>query len=283
MESMRVARGLLWAHGAAVAFALVGLLIAIPHPQIWQSIPGAGAIFRFGIEHGGPVHIVLGAAAMLAFGAAVLGWGRTAVFFLASTGLSLVMELLGTGTGWPFGAYEYTAGLGYKILDKVPFSIPLSWFYMGLASYLLAQRVLERWLGQAPTWAVVALGAWLLTAWDLALDPAMAHPELPMQFWTWHQTGPYMGMPLINFAGWTLTGVLFMGVSRVLWRRPPPPDMPSFFPFAVYGLNMLFAVALSASVSLWLPIVLALVLGMAPACLVAGRGERPGRPAPALS
>jgi putative membrane protein len=281
---IRLARVLLAAHGVAVAFALLGLLVAIPHPELWSGIPGASSIFRFGMEYAGALHIVLGAGALAAFGGAVLGWGRTAIFFVASTCLSLSMELLGTGTGWPFGAYEYTAGLGYKVLGRVPFSIPLSWFYMGLTSYLLALLILARLAPGAPTWAAVGIGVWLLTAWDLVLDPAMSHPDLPIRFWTWHQAGPYMGMPLINFAGWSLTGALFMIVSRLAWRGLPHlEDVPRTFPFTVYAINMSFGIALSANVGLHLPIGLALVLGMAPACLVWRRRGAPERAATAIS
>jgi len=125
---------------------------------------------------------------MLAFGTATLGWRRTLLFFALACGLSLASELIGTGTGYPFGNYEYTSGLGYKILERVPFSIPLSWFYMGLASFILS-GVLARW---HPLWSV-ALGAYFLTVWDLVLDPAMAHPSLALNFWVWHQSGPYFG------------------------------------------------------------------------------------------
>lgn len=280
MNAMKLARILLIAHAGAVVFALLGLLVAIPNPQLWAGIPGAPAIYAFGMQYAGALHIVLGAAALFVFGGAVLGWGRTSFFFVAACALSLGMELLGTGTGWPFGAYEYTSGLGFKVLGRVPFSIPLSWFYMGLTSYLLAYVMLERVAPRAPAWAAVALGTWLLTAWDLVLDPAMAHEALSIRFWVWHETGPYMGMPLINFAGWAMTGALFMGLSRLAWRTAPPADTPVQFPFFVYGINMVFAVALSASVALWLPIFLALILGVVPACLAL---RRTGPPAGAVT
>lgn len=280
---MKVARGLLFVHIGAVAFALLGLLVAIPNPHLWADIPGAGHIYTFGMQYAGSSHIVLGAAAMLAFGVATLGWPRTLVFFGASTGLSLGMELLGTGTGWPFGAYEYTGGLGFKVLGRVPYSIPLSWFYQGFASYLLAHAILTRLQNGRPSaWAPVLVGTWLLTAWDLVLDPAMAHEALPIRFWVWHESGPYMGMPLVNFAGWSMTGALFMAVSRIAWRGPPEVRAASaWFPFAVYVANMVFAVSLSASVDLWLPIGLALSAGIAPACLVWWRHPLRPEPTPA--
>ena len=250
---MRVARTFLVAHAVALVFGLAGMLIALPHPELWAASPLGQQAFTFGMAYAGPLHMVLGAAAMLALGGAVLGWRRTLIFFGLACGLSLASELIGTGTGYPFGNYEYTSGLGYKVLGRVPFSIPLSWFYMGLASLLLG-GALARW---HMVWSVV-LGAYFLTVWDLVLDPAMAHPGLALNFWVWHQSGPYFGMPVQNFVGWTFTGAVFMGLSRWLWGRDVPAVAPGF-PLAVYVLNMLFAMVLSGAGGVWAPVGLALV------------------------
>lgn len=271
-------RLLFLAHLVALGFALGGLLIALPHPQLWAGSPNAARVYLFGMQYAGTVHILLGAATMLAFGLVCLGRRRTLVFFALATLLPLGMELLGTGTGWPFGAYAYTAGLGYKVLGRVPFTIPLSWFYVGFTAYLLANAILDA-RGRAArhrTAGALALGVWLLTVWDLALDPAMANASLPIRFWTWHTSGPYFGMPVQNFAGWAMTGLLFMALSRLAWRRDVgPAEFPAWLPFGVYAANLAFAVALDLSVGLWQPALLALALGLLPASL-ALRGL-PGR------
>jgi uncharacterized membrane protein len=122
---MKLASLFLVGHLAALLFGLAGLLVALPNPQWWSGDANAVRVFEFGMEYAGATHIVLGAAAVFVFGWVVLGPRRTVIFFLVSTLLSLSSELIGTGTGWPFGNYEYTAFLGYKVLDRVPFSIPL--------------------------------------------------------------------------------------------------------------------------------------------------------------
>lgn len=264
-----LAGGLLAAHAMALVFGLGGMLIAMPHPELWSTSRLGQQAFVFGMQYAGSLHMVFGAAAMLAFGAATIGWRRTVVFFGLACGLSLASELIGTGTGYPFGNYEYTSGLGYKILGRVPFSIPLSWFYMGLASFLLG-GTLARWHPVSS----VALGAYFLTVWDLVLDPAMAHPSLALNFWIWHQSGPYFGMPAQNFVGWTATGALFMGLSRWLWGGDVPVSTWRF-PLAVYTLNMLFAMVLSAAGGIWAPIGLALFFGLAGATLAARRLPTP--------
>jgi uncharacterized membrane protein len=273
---------LIWAlfvaHVAALVFGLIGMLVMIPNPRLWAGDPLLVRIFAASMEHAGALHIWLGAAVMLAFGARTIGWRLTGIFFVASTVMSLSFELLGTGTGWPFGAYEYTGGLGAKVLGRVPYTIPLSWFYMGFAAYLLASEVVAWARTVRPTTLAVLFGGWLLMAWDLVLDPAMVHEGLPVQFWVWHQTGPYFGMPLQNLLGWIGTGLAFMAVSRVFWRRDlAPGEAPPLLPFLVYAVNIIWAMVLSGSVGLWQPIVLAVFLGLGPA-LLAFRSILPSPP-----
>jgi putative membrane protein len=263
-----ISTGLFVAHLGALIFGLIGILIMLPNPNLWANDPNAVRVFDWSMEYAGATHIILGAAAMFAFGVMTLGWHKTGIFAVVSVALSLSSELIGTGIGWPFGNYEYTSFLGYKVLDRVPYTIPLSWFYMGLASYLLGALLADRLgLRRQTLWAI-ALGTWFLTVWDLVLDPAMAHESLRVQFWVWDETGPYFGMPIKNFIGWSLTGLLFMAISRILWRRDADPKaVPMRLPLAVYAANLAFAMVLSAGVGLWYPILLSAVLGLLPAAL----------------
>ncbi|MCB9680079.1 MAG: carotenoid biosynthesis protein [Alphaproteobacteria bacterium] len=266
------------AHAMAVLGAVFSLVVLIPHPELWAGLPGSNTAFQVAMQHGGPLHIVLGAAAMLAVGQAAFGWRRTLVWFGCATAISLTMELLGTGTGWPFGAYAYTHGLGPKVLGRVPFVIPLSWYYLGFSAWLVAAVGLRR-LGVKAAWPAVLLGVWLLMAWDLVLDPAMAHPDLPVKFWVWHERGAYVGMPLVNLVGWIGTGLLFIGLGRALWGDDEGLErVPVALPFGIYVLNVGFGAVLCASVGLWAPIVLALVAGIAPATIVWWRRPVPPDP-----
>jgi putative membrane protein len=265
---MRGAHRWLWAHVAAVVMAAFGLVVLIPYPQLWVHLPGANYSYRIAMDYAGPLHMVLGAAAMYAYGAATLGRRKSTIFLVAATGLSLCFELLGTGTGWPFGNYEYLEGLGFRIGGRVPFAIPLSWYYLAFSGYILAAHVVRRVAPAAGEVGTILLGTWLLTAWDLVLDPAMTHPDMPRKFWVWHQPGVYLGMPLANLMGWIGTGALMMGLSRWLWKEPLPLDaVPPRFPYIVYVSNLAFGAVLCASVGLWWPIGLAVVAGIAPATL----------------
>lgn len=267
---------LLIAHLVALVFGVIGLLVMLPNPELWNQDPRAREIFTWSMEHAGATHIILAALTMFAYGVIFVGWARTTIFFVVSFGLSLTSELVGTGYGWPFGNYEYTDFLGYKVLGRVPYSIPLSWFYMGFASYLLGRALVQRFGWPRPAMMSVLAGAGLLVVWDLVLDPAMAHDDVRVSFWIWDETGPYFGMPLINFLGWGLTGLVFMAVARMLWRSDVNTRLiPLFVPFAIYLLNTVWAMILAADVGLWQAIALAAVLGLVPAFVAIQRRDKP--------
>ncbi len=257
----------LLAHFATLLFGLVGLLLILPNTGLIENLSPVGMqIFAFGMQSGGALYMILGAIAVFLYSKEQLGMGRTLGFMLPAILLSLGSELLGTSTGFPFGAYAYLSGLGYKILDLVPFTIPLSWFYMGFVSFLVACTTLRaghHWLQRLEA---IALGAMMLTAWDFVLDPAMTQAQYP--FWEWHQDGAFFGMPLQNFAGWMGTGALFMTTASLWWGAKGHPVLPReqlTFPLAVYVANFLFGALLSAGAGIYPPIALGLLLGIAPA------------------
>lgn len=263
---MRQTRLLFLGHMLALVFGLGGILIAIPRPELWADSAFGADVFNAGMRYGGSVHIILGALTMLAFGGYWLGWRRTLIFFGVTVPVSFAAELIGTTTGWPFGNYAYTDFLGYKLIGHVPFTIPLSWFYFGFASYLLANALVGSYIARYRTVLTIVGGAYLLTVWDLALDPAMAHEDMTVRFWNWSESGAYVGMPLQNFAGWAVTAMTFMAVSRLLWRQDVrPSEYPTWLPFGIYAANMLFAIVLALSVGLWVPAMLGVVLGLIPA------------------
>ena len=270
-------------HLGALVFGLIGLLIMLPNPDLWSGDPNAVKVFNWSMEHAGATHIVLGAVTMALFGLLVIGWRKTAIFFAVSYSVSLGFELFGTSTGWPFGNYAYTDFLGVKVLDHVPWTIPLSWFYMGLAAYLIGSWLVHSLGGQRAIWGVLA-GAWMLTAWDLVLDPAMAHESLRVKFWVWDEQGPYFGMPIKNFAGWVATGFIFMAISRWIWREDARLTVTELrLPGIVFIANMIFAMVISAEVGLWIPIVIALIVAIAPFALLRYDRRAPaGRPSLSL-
>jgi uncharacterized membrane protein len=269
---------LLGAHIAAMTFGLAGLVLVLPRPEFVLSLPEIGQqLFALSMQGGGMVYILLGALVMGLYGYRTLGLSALLQFMVPAVFLSLGSELLGTSTGFPFGHYAYLQGLGYKIAGLVPFTIPLSWFYMGFATYLLAYSGLSLWLrrlgwGEVGIKGVsIGVGAILLTAWDLVLDPAMS--QAPFPFWTFQELGSFFGMPYRNLAGWLGTGVIFMTVASGLMGKQSftLERRKLMTPLLIYLANFLFGAVITLSqldARFQIPVALGGILGVFPATLL---------------
>jgi carotene biosynthesis associated membrane protein len=270
-----VERVCLIGHIVSMVFGLVGILLVVPNAEVIFNLSEVGqTVMQWSMAGGGVAYMILGAVGVFLYAYRTLGLGRTLGFLIPSLGISLTSELLGTSTGFPFGHYSYLSGLGYKIAGLVPFTIPLSWFYVGCVSYLLARVGLE--VDKKPSllrhFSAIALGALLLTSWDFVLDPAMSQTSLP--FWYWQQPGAFFGMPYQNFAGWMGTGSLFMTVAALLWRNNPLKLERSQLniPLVVYLANFGFATVMSLAAGFSIPVLLGVALGVAPAVALWLRG-----------
>ena len=171
--------------------------------------------------------------------------------------VSFLSEFLGTGYGFPFGKYEYTALLGYKLGGRVPALIPLSWFLMALPSWILARRLVSR----SAFWGRIFLGAYFLTAWDLALDPAMSYLT---PYWVWESTGPFYGMPWVNLLGWMGTGVVLMWILEVLdvsrWSR----RITVSWAMAYYLVVLMMPLGMVVAAGLWWALVATVLAQVVP-------------------
>lgn len=137
---------------------------------------------------------------------------------LLVTAATLIIEAVGTATGFPFGDYTYTEALQPQLLH-VPLLIPLAWLMMLPVAWAVARQI----TGQTAGWRFVSISALAMTAWDLFLDPQM----VAWGFWVWHQPGAYFGIPWLNFAGWFLTAAVVTLLVRPL-PVPVAPLLPIF-------------------------------------------------------
>lgn len=116
---------------------------------------------------------------------------------------------------------------------------------MSLPSWAVASRLFPGARGRLPR---VLYASFLLTVWDLALDPAMSHLT---PYWVWDDPGPYYGMPWVNLLGWFGTGVvimLFLEVSGTArWsRRLHLPWLATY-----YGLVLAMPLGMVVAAGLW--------------------------------
>ena len=237
---------------SAFAFAT---FLSPPYPA-WLQTPENQRVLAFGMSYGGQTTVVLGAIAGLSFLSWAIGAQRAVMVFAASFVISLGAELTGTSTGYPFGVYGYSQQLGYLIAGLVPFNIPTSWFYMLLASLAICGRLLPATDDNRSRWWWAFVAAVVLTAWDVSMDPAMVKtyhwfwrvPDLSDQsaFVQFIGTPIFFGMPLTNWLGWLLTGII---VARVMLQLVPPSVWaakvsPSRFPLVLYGVNGILPIAI---------------------------------------
>ena len=173
---------------AAVALSGLAVLVQIVYPLVHGSTKTACtaisvvAFFAASLLHAISVGGVRAAAALI--GVCVFG--------------GLIVEAVGTRTGWPFGRYEYAHTLGWEVFG-VPIVVALAWAMMGWPALLAARRA-----------GSILVGAAILTTWDLFLDPQMVRDG----HWRWAPTRwPKLhGIPLSNALGWFVVAALMMAV-----------------------------------------------------------------------
>ena len=292
----RVARSALIGHSAMSAFSAVAFsTFLVPPLPTWLTSPVNQKVMSLGFAFGGPTTVVLGALAGVAFLAARIGTRETLRVFVVAFVLSLASELAGTATGLPFGPYGYSSLLGYKIAGLVPFNIPTSWFYMLVATLGICGRILPATDDASSRWWWALVAGVVLTAWDVSMDPAMvktAHwmwfiPDLSTASPLARLLGSplFYGMPLTNWLGWLLTGIL---VARAMLALVPPSVWaarvaPERFPLVLYAVNGLLPLAICfaqdmvpagilGTLAMGLPLWAAMRAGRAPAAAPARVG-----------
>ena len=178
---------------------------------------------------------------LISVAALLWGWSRIGVrilgLALVAFSIGLLIELLGSRTGFPFGVYTYE-GAPAPTLFSVPLIVPLGWFSLVLSAHLLANG--RPWLTGL-----------LVVAWDLGLEALM-----PLKgYWQWLDPNPFWyGAPIQNYLAWFAVGFL---ISWIFARFAPELRREQSFGWA-YRLEALF-----------IPVGLAM-FGLYPAAIVCG-------------
>ena len=183
-----------------------------------------------------------------------LGWTRTGALFGVTWLTAFVCEFSSTRIGFPFGDYFYTGStVGEELyLANIPFMDSLSFTFLLFASYCLAlwlvlplepssqesgrrlpARVGHHDRGAFLSWPVIGLTCVLLTLIDVVIDPVALRGERWFlgQIYGYPEPGVYFGVPLANFAGWFVVGLISMTGYRLLDRRSRTlPALPHAIP-----------------------------------------------------
>lgn len=202
--------------------------------------------------------VVLLAASCVTHAAATRGARWAVGLVLVTAGTGMLAELVGTATGFPFGAYIYTAQgtLGPEVAT-VPVLVAAAWTVGAYLAWCAATAV----LGPQRGLLVVPVAACGLAGWDLYLDPQLVADGK----WVWTHPAPSLPgvptVPLSNYAGWVLVALV---ISALLYRlnravdravdRPARSDRPrtAALPLVLYCWTWLGS-AVAHAVFLGLP------------------------------
>lgn len=146
-----------------------------------------------------------------------IGKRKTAVIFIWLGLFALVVETFAIATGFPYGSFQYSDLLGFKLFGITPWTIFFAWSPLILAAFAVAKSLsLTRSLR-------IFLIAALLVIFDLVLDPGAVF----FSFWKFSAKGWYYGVPWTNFMGWLITGILgALLVEYVIDRIKPLLPVP---------------------------------------------------------
>lgn len=239
-----------WVYAGAIAFSILGMLLLRVFPS---TLPVFAPYYDLLVKTPTWTYMTLMALLPVLMYAPMLGGRKVAVFVIWGSLIGAASELIGTTTGFPFGAYAYTDWMGPMIADHVPYFIPLSWFAMSILSLDLARRV------TANRWKRILLATLFMVLWDVSLDPAMGR-FAQTTFWSYPGGGFYYGMPLSNWAGWFGVSLVIMIGYEYIGGGLPASDHRAPL---VYGLNCLFPILLCLLYGLYI----AFIAGLAAAAI----------------
>lgn len=217
-------------------------------------------------------------AVYLIAASAHMGWRRTLVYVPLGYGLAWSSEYASIHWGFPYGDYFYihdTVGRELWVLG-VPFMDSLSYVFLSYCSYNLAVFLLspvvftKRGALVLETRAirrskrVWLLGACLFVLLDIIIDPVALQGSRWFlgQIYGYRISGIYFGIPMSNFGGWLLVGLILVGVLQALDRaallEPSKPASHAGVPWigmlgpALYLGIMIFNLAVTLWIGEWL-------------------------------
>jgi uncharacterized membrane protein len=184
-----------------------------------------------------------------------LGWRTTLLFLPLGYTLAWLSEFSSIHWGFPYGDYFYLP----STLDRelwvfgVPFMDSLSYVFLAYCSYAMALFILSpvlfsrnqililetRHLRRSPQ--TLVLGAFLFVLLDIIIDPVALKGDLWFlgQIYGYRQNGLYFGIPMSNFGGWLLVGLVMIAILQTLDALPSSePGKPPAFA-AIPGTRLL--------------------------------------------
>ena len=182
-------------------------------------------------------------AAFLAAAVHLIGWPRTWRFCIISWATAFLSEFISTRTGVPFGWYYYngsTIGQELYILN-IPFMASVSFSFLLFAAYCMALCLLlpeERSLSlpssplvhlhfgsvSRSSRTILILSSLLFALIDMVIDPVALRGERWFlgSIYYYDAPGIHFGVPVTNYLGWIVVGLIALSIYFFFDRRLPP-------------------------------------------------------------
>jgi len=144
-------------------------------------------------------------------------WG----LYMAPIVLGYIIEVIGTNTGWPFGAYTYGTALGPRVLST-PLMIGVLWWVLIRAWFDLS----DRWTQNA--WVKSFITGTAMVLMDVLIEPV----AIELGFWTWAE----IEVPVANYISWFVLATLFARATAGGNTKNPQS------PWVIAVLTVFFAV-----------------------------------------
>lgn len=184
-----------------------------------------------------------------------LGWRQSLLFIPIGYGLAWLSEFTSIHWGFPYGHYFYIP----STLDKelwvlgVPFMDSLSYVFLSYCSYATALFVLSplalkqgrlvvmETRGLRESTGTLVLGAFLFVLLDIIIDPValLGDRWFLGRIYGYREVGLYFGIPMSNFGGWLLVGLIMIAALQRLDRILSSAVEPHIAPHASSRLRLL--------------------------------------------
>ncbi len=175
-------------------------------------------------------------------GSLQLGLRKIIIFTVLGYLVAFVSEFASTRIGIPYGYYYYIEATRNKELwvSNVPFMDSLSYTFLAYFSYSMAllfrlpvvQRGYDVQLEDnneiRRSGSVLALSVILFVLQDVVADPLALRGSRWFlgQIYGYPYEGLYFGVPVANFLGWTVVGLVTFSIFRVIDELPSPIPLP---------------------------------------------------------
>ncbi|MBZ0266141.1 carotenoid biosynthesis protein [bacterium] len=170
---------------------------------------------EFGIKVGrwyAPLQLFSGLAGVIIHSLLTGGLRWTLTFGILSMFIPYLIEIVGHRSGFPFGRYRYLPDAGPTLPGGVPVGVVIMWWMILYASTIVALACIEVFSMTSTIWLIAALTSLFAMGWDLVADPVAVDGK----FWEWKKQGVWLGIPLSNYFGWLLTGIITMVIALPL-------------------------------------------------------------------